>query len=119
MVLQVLYENIKDKSKVLTSKKVEKVELTENGVIVKTSDKSFYEGDILIGADGIHSTVREEMWKIGHKFTPGWFPPNEHNGEWCPENSQQSVKGLPTDILVITNRRTLRLWLYFRNFQSV
>jgi 2-polyprenyl-6-methoxyphenol hydroxylase-like FAD-dependent oxidoreductase len=83
-VLQVLYDNIRDKTKVLTEKRIEKVELSDNGVAVKTSDKSSYSGDILIGADGIHSAVRGEMWRIADETSPGWFPADENSGESGP-----------------------------------
>ena len=82
MVLQVLYENIKDKTKILTSKEVKKVEMTDSGVVVTTSDKCSYKGDILVGADGIHSSVRGEMWRIANEKSPGWIPSNEHSGEY-------------------------------------
>lgn len=78
MVLQVLYDNIRDKSKVFTNKRVERVVMNHDGVTVKTEDGSSYSGDILIGADGIHSAVRGEMWRIANERSPGWFPPNEH-----------------------------------------
>lgn len=82
MVLQVLHENIKDKTKILTKKRVERVEVTDHGVVVTTSDKSSYKGDILIGADGIHSNVRGEMWRLANEMSPGWIPPEEHSGEF-------------------------------------
>jgi 2-polyprenyl-6-methoxyphenol hydroxylase-like FAD-dependent oxidoreductase len=78
MVLQVLYDNIKDKTKVLTNKRVQKVHMTDAGVTVKTSDGSVYQGDILVGSDGIHSTVRDEMWRIANQESPGWIPADEH-----------------------------------------
>lgn len=78
MVLQVLYDNIKDKTKVLTNKRVHKVHMTDAGVTVKTSDGSVYQGDILVGSDGIHSTVRDEMWRIANQERPGWIPADEH-----------------------------------------
>ncbi|CAK7205375.1 hypothetical protein SEUCBS139899_008145 [Sporothrix eucalyptigena] len=79
MVLQVLYDNIKDKSKVLINKRVNKVTTTDNGVTVKTADGSVYQGDILVGADGIHSKVRDEMWRIAHEEKPGWIPADERS----------------------------------------
>lgn len=78
-LLQVLYDNIHDTRKVLTKKDVQKVDLVLDGIVAKTSDGSSYEGDILVGADGNHSTVRDEMWKIADKLAPGWFAPDEHN----------------------------------------
>jgi 2-polyprenyl-6-methoxyphenol hydroxylase-like FAD-dependent oxidoreductase len=79
MVLQVLYDNIRDKTKVLTRKRVQKVELLEDGVVVNTTDGSSYKGDILVGADGIHSSVREEMWRIANEISPGWIPSDERS----------------------------------------
>jgi len=81
MVLQVLYDNIRDKTKVLTKKRLAKVELLDDGVVVKTSDNSTYKGDILVGSDGIHSSVRGEMWRIANEMSPGWIPSDEHSGE--------------------------------------
>ncbi|KAJ9144948.1 FAD/NAD(P)-binding domain-containing protein [Pleurostoma richardsiae] len=83
MVLQVLYENLRDKSKVLTEKRVTRVELSEKGATAFATDGSSYAGDIVIGADGIHSTVREEMWRLGDKLQPGWFAPSEAEAIPC------------------------------------
>ncbi|KAF2804993.1 FAD-binding domain-containing protein [Mytilinidion resinicola] len=83
MVLQVLYDNIKDKSKVLTDKRVTKVEVNEKGVKAITSDGSVYTGDIMIGADGIHSQVRKEMWRIADEKSPGNIPASEHEAVPC------------------------------------
>lgn len=78
MVLQLLYDNIKDKSKVLTKKRVQTVELSDDKVVVKTSDGSSFNGDLLVGADGIHSAVRKEMWRLANRASPGWIPVDEH-----------------------------------------
>jgi 2-polyprenyl-6-methoxyphenol hydroxylase-like FAD-dependent oxidoreductase len=82
MVLQVLYDNIRDKSKILSKKRIAKVELNDNGVTVKTTDNFSYTGHILIGADGIHSAVRGEMWRLANEMSPGWIPADEHSGEY-------------------------------------
>lgn len=82
MVLQVLYENIKDKSKVLTEKRITQIGVDEKGVKATMADGSTYEGDILIGADGIHSTVRQHMWDIANKTSPGYIPASEKTGTW-------------------------------------
>lgn len=59
--MKVLYEHLKDKSKVLTGKRVTDVEHTASGVSVSCKDGSSYAGHIVVGADGIHSTVRSFM----------------------------------------------------------
>ncbi|XEV07241.1 hypothetical protein FSHL1_012528 [Fusarium sambucinum] len=63
-VIQVLFDSLKYKDRVLTSKRVHVVEHGEDHVTVHTKDGSKYTGDIVVGADGIHSTVRQEMWRI-------------------------------------------------------
>lgn len=94
MVLQVLYNNIRDKSKILTDKRVVAVKMVDDGVIAKTSDGSSYKGDILVGADGIHSTVRAEMWKIANELSPGWIPANEQSCE-----SKSPMTATSTDLI--------------------
>jgi 2-polyprenyl-6-methoxyphenol hydroxylase-like FAD-dependent oxidoreductase len=79
VLLRVLYDNVHDKTRILTKKKIQKVALTLDGVVARTSDGSSYEGDILVGADGMHSTVRDEMWQIADKLSPGWIRSDEHN----------------------------------------
>lgn len=39
----------------------------ENGVLIRTSDNCSYEGDILVGADGAYSAVRQSMYQKLHK----------------------------------------------------
>ncbi|KAK4159880.1 hypothetical protein QBC43DRAFT_347626 [Cladorrhinum sp. PSN259] len=72
-VLQILFDSLKHKDRVLTNKRVECVEHGEGNVSVYTKDGSKYTGDILIGADGIHSTVRKEMWRIAHDAKSNLF----------------------------------------------
>ncbi|KAI1024237.1 hypothetical protein LB504_005378 [Fusarium proliferatum] len=86
MLLEVLYNSIKDKKKVLTNKRVVRTELVNGGVHAITSDGTIIAGDILVGADGVHSRVRSEMWKLAGRLSPGLFDPNEHEAPPC-ENS--------------------------------
>jgi 2-polyprenyl-6-methoxyphenol hydroxylase-like FAD-dependent oxidoreductase len=60
-LLKVLYNSITDKSKILTQKRIASVQNLEDAVEVTTTDGSVYSGDILVGTDGVHSRVREEM----------------------------------------------------------
>ncbi|KAJ9619082.1 hypothetical protein H2204_012793 [Knufia peltigerae] len=76
-VLKVLFENIQDKSKLLTGKCVVNIKLEDDGVTVTTKDGSVYNGDICIGADGIHSNVRSEMWRNADALCPGYIPDTE------------------------------------------
>ncbi|KAF5657010.1 FAD NAD(P)-binding domain-containing protein [Fusarium heterosporum] len=77
MVIATLHNHIKDKSKVLTRKRVVSVEQIEDGVKVRTGDDSIYFGDILVGADGNKSIVRQQMWEIAKQIDAKWIDPAE------------------------------------------
>ncbi|KAK0664378.1 FAD-dependent monooxygenase andE [Lasiodiplodia hormozganensis] len=83
MALEVFYDHLRDKSKVLLDKRVLQVTPLETGVQVTTKDGSTYTGDILVGADGIHSTVRKEMWRLGDKLSPAYFPKSDQTDVPC------------------------------------
>ncbi|KAJ4178788.1 hypothetical protein NW755_012903 [Fusarium falciforme] len=67
----VLYHNIQDKSKVLLGNRVTKVVVTDHDATAITAEGLKYTGDMVVGADGVHSSVRNEMWKIASKLKPG------------------------------------------------
>ncbi|KAH8816061.1 hypothetical protein F5884DRAFT_872553 [Xylogone sp. PMI_703] len=60
-LLLMLYDRLKDKSRILTGKRVVKVENLSDSVAVFCKDGASYTGSIVVGADGIHSKVRKEM----------------------------------------------------------
>ncbi|KAK4942872.1 hypothetical protein LTR10_017448 [Elasticomyces elasticus] len=70
-LLKTLYDNIEDKSKVLLDKKVSRVDHSTQGVSVQCKDGTTYAGDIVIGTDGVHSIVRNEMWRHMDIAQPG------------------------------------------------
>ncbi|KAG0267946.1 hypothetical protein BGZ95_002696, partial [Linnemannia exigua] len=49
--------------KLILGKRILTTARTEFGVMVRCSDNSAYEGDILVGADGAYSSVRQNMYK--------------------------------------------------------
>jgi len=58
-MVQALYDKLPSKeTRVISNKKVKVVEQTESGVSAVCEDGSVFEGDILIGCDGVHSAVR-------------------------------------------------------------
>ncbi|KAI4724917.1 FAD/NAD(P)-binding domain-containing protein [Aureobasidium sp. EXF-10728] len=69
-ILKVLYDNIKDKSKVLLGKNLTTVRQHESGVTVICDDGTSYMGDILAGADGVNSKARSEMWRLADEVDP-------------------------------------------------
>lgn len=59
--IKILYNHVKDKSKVRAHTAVESYTESENDITVKTSTGETIEGSILVGSDGIHSHVRTLM----------------------------------------------------------
>ncbi|KAG0158292.1 hypothetical protein PDIDSM_5805 [Penicillium digitatum] len=55
MLIEVLFEKIQNKAKVLTSQRVQSVENGTSSVTVTTTTGQTYTGSIVVGADGIHS----------------------------------------------------------------
>ncbi|KAL1616621.1 hypothetical protein SLS56_011342 [Neofusicoccum ribis] len=78
-VLEVLYNHVKDKSKILLSKRVVSISSSGEKVEMKTDDGSSYAGDMLVGADGIHSKVRSEMWRMARETDSGWLREEEQD----------------------------------------
>lgn len=68
--LRALYDNLGDKSKVKGHVGVVSFTEDEEGVTVSTSTGEVFRGSILVGADGIHSTVRRLMAEAVAKSDP-------------------------------------------------
>lgn len=47
----------------LLNKKITTVDHSDDGVVAHCEDGSEYNGSMIAGADGVHSTIRGEMWK--------------------------------------------------------
>nr|RBQ96849.1 hypothetical protein FVER53263_04386 [Fusarium verticillioides] len=80
MLMQVLYNKLKSKASVHPGQKVVSVFELDNGIQVTTDKGKVVKGDILVGADGIYSNVRKEMWRIA---SPGYFPSDEWSRVPC------------------------------------
>ncbi|RAR07538.1 FAD/NAD(P)-binding domain-containing protein [Stemphylium lycopersici] len=57
--------------KIDTSSRVERIEHTKADVSVHLADGSVEEGDMVIGADGVHTRVRTLMWDYAAQYEPG------------------------------------------------
>lgn len=69
-LVRALFDNLRDKSKVLTSHAVERIELLPNGVMVETTSGSVFTGSVVVGADGVHSRVAQEIQRFAEKEAP-------------------------------------------------
>ena len=77
--LQSLYEQLKDKSKVHLNKRVTAVKYRTDSILVRCEDGTEYIGDVVVGADGIHSKVRREMQRHAEETGPPGLMDNDKN----------------------------------------
>lgn len=71
MLVGVLFNRIRQRDKVLTSKRVSVVSQGDGGVTVECQDGSLYQGSMMVGADGIHSTVGRHISQASGKVKQG------------------------------------------------
>lgn len=65
--LRSMFNQLKDKSRVCLGKKVVAMEHLDGGIRVVCEDGGMFTGDLVIGADGIHSKTRKEMQKFAEE----------------------------------------------------
>ncbi|KAF3760406.1 FAD/NAD(P)-binding domain-containing protein, partial [Cryphonectria parasitica EP155] len=92
MVLEVFWRNLQHKDRVHLNKRVAEVKLHPNSVEVKTTDGATFSGDILVGADGVHSKVRSELWRISEALEPGYISAAERAG--CLPTESKCIFGI-------------------------
>ncbi|KAG8420740.1 hypothetical protein J3458_002673 [Metarhizium acridum] len=78
--LQILYDTLESKHHVHTGKKVLAVESGLDCAVVKTSDGGEYKADLVVGADGVHSVVRSEIWRYLKETSPTCATGQENSG---------------------------------------
>jgi 2-polyprenyl-6-methoxyphenol hydroxylase-like FAD-dependent oxidoreductase len=81
-LLQTLYDAITDKSKILLGKRISRVDHSGEGISVQCRDGTTYHGDVVVGADGVHSIVRHEMWRHMDSLDPSPLSKTERNCEF-------------------------------------
>ncbi|KAF4997653.1 hypothetical protein FGRMN_3685 [Fusarium graminum] len=82
-LLQVLYERLTHKHRVLLNHRVDNVDLVDNGVEVTMNDGKKLKGSILVGADGVHSAVRRHMFRLGQQLSSESFQTDDFNKQEC------------------------------------
>jgi 2-polyprenyl-6-methoxyphenol hydroxylase-like FAD-dependent oxidoreductase len=131
LILRILHNRIWDKTKVLTSKELNVVEHTRDGVTIHCTDGSSFSGDILAGCDGIYSKTREEMWRLADSLEPGRIPSSDRKAitsEYqCLFGISNPVPGLKIgqvktcynkdeSILLVVSKNYRVYWFLFRKY---
>jgi 2-polyprenyl-6-methoxyphenol hydroxylase-like FAD-dependent oxidoreductase len=88
--LQVLYDELPDKARIYQGASVAEIRETKTGVTVNLADGRVFDGDMVVGADGVHSKVRRLMYQ---NVTPGSVNPRKHF-----ESSYCAIVGLSRHI---------------------
>ncbi|KAF1808473.1 FAD/NAD(P)-binding domain-containing protein [Eremomyces bilateralis CBS 781.70] len=114
--LRGVYDKLPNKSKFVTGMALERIEQDDKGVKVFLKDGSMEAGDIVIGTDGVHSQVREFMWKHANGVRPGAIPAQEKmsfTSEYrCLYGVSKMVPGLQKSSLIDCNDKHCN-WLLF------
>lgn len=79
-LLCVLHKNIREKERLLVNQKIVRVDNYEDRVVVHTKAGDVFEAQMLIGADGVRSTVRKEMWRNAEESGVG-IPEEDKKGQ--------------------------------------
>ncbi|OQE24183.1 hypothetical protein PENFLA_c010G06962 [Penicillium flavigenum] len=66
-LLEILYQGYPDHRKIRLEERVTKVEESGDTAIVSTAKGSIYRGHLVVGADGVHSKIRQEIWNAVEK----------------------------------------------------
>jgi 2-polyprenyl-6-methoxyphenol hydroxylase-like FAD-dependent oxidoreductase len=80
-LLRILYGSITNKENILVGKRVSRIDHFQDGVAVQCEDGTLYQGTVVVGADGVHSIVRQEMWRHMNLETTGAVSSEEQNSE--------------------------------------
>lgn len=79
-LLETLYSAIQSKSKVCVDTTVSRIEQQpqDSGrVRVHTTEGNVYEADLVVGADGVHSAARAELWETANWMRPDMITTKE------------------------------------------
>jgi FAD dependent monooxygenase len=62
-VLEILFRSYSENKNMHLNSEVTGVEETSDGVVVTTTNGTRYHGHLVVGADGVHSVIRSEIWR--------------------------------------------------------
>ncbi|KAF7585902.1 hypothetical protein BBP40_009884 [Aspergillus hancockii] len=104
-LLEILHTSYPKASNIRTKRRVTHIRRTDSHVEVLTELGEKYVGDLVVGADGVHSVVRSEMWRLADSLEPGLVSSGEKKSMTvefvCVFGTSSPVPGLATGGQVI------------------
>lgn len=79
--MRVLDEHLLDREKVVLNTAIRKIEQSSEGVVAHCENGDTIEGDIAVGADGVWSLARREMWRHAEEAGDGKLFANDKTGK--------------------------------------
>ncbi|KAI9730796.1 MAG: hypothetical protein M1818_008076 [Claussenomyces sp. TS43310] len=106
--LKILYDGLPDKTTIKTSSGVKDIKQLTDRVEVTLSNGNVEVGDIVIGCDGVYSSVRSAMWDHANKTTPDLITAKEKTTfKTCWKSLIGVAPGIPElgerDLTVVSN----------------
>jgi 2-polyprenyl-6-methoxyphenol hydroxylase-like FAD-dependent oxidoreductase len=101
------------------------VEYSSDGVTVHCENGSSFDGDLVVGADGIHSVVRTAMWRHADKADPSAFSIKDKTSmaaefkimfgiskgvEGLPISQDQHIYGKDCGVLLVHSKDNFTYW---------
>lgn len=93
-LVSILHNHIREKSRLLVNQKVVRIDGLEDKVVVHTAAGDVFEAQMIVGADGVHSAVRREMWRNAEMAGPGAIPEEDKKGETDHDERQAPLGSL-------------------------
>lgn len=75
--LQTMFDCLPDKSVIRTQRRITEIIEKESGIKVVLADGTEEYGDIVVGCDGVNSTVRQAIWANAENTIPGYITSKE------------------------------------------
>ncbi|WQF89220.1 Putative FAD-binding domain, FAD/NAD(P)-binding domain superfamily [Colletotrichum destructivum] len=105
--VQMFYEAIRQKGKIVTDARVAHVHESTTSVTVTTTLGQSFTGTLLVGCDGVKSAVRSEMWRLGNASDPSYFGsggPSEVRCKWRTLFGIAAVDDVPRSANITMNQ---------------
>ncbi|KAJ2980239.1 hypothetical protein NUW58_g7001 [Xylaria curta] len=83
LFLKALYDTLEHRERVHEHQRVAAVVERKDSVAVVMQDGSEHVGDLVVGADGVHSLCRELMWKKANETIEGYISAAEKRSKQC------------------------------------